>query len=299
MVKNIYSKYKFFVVKVTLSAFLALFLIECSAAQKVCLTSVIEKSDTYRYLFYKPVEYNENSDKKWPLIIYLHGKSACGDNLDKVRRYGLPFFLDKGMVVEALVAAPQCPEGKNWIADDWFLPFLRDIKEKYHVDDNHIYLTGMSLGGFGTFSLAIKYPYIFAAVAPLCGGGQPSTVCPMKDIPTWVFHGDQDEQVPLKRSEEMVDALKKCGGNPKFTILKGQPHDIHKTYNNPELYKWMLKQKRNGNVNDKQEVVQNMTHENKISPKEEKVIGQKKDKKSKKKKNANVEESEKIKVEFN
>lgn len=201
------------------------------------------KSTTYSYLLYKPDGYSE-INKKWPLIIYLHGRSACGNNLAKVRRYGMPFYLDRGMKIDAICIAPQCPAGKNWVSENWFLPFISELKNKYSIDENRIYLTGMSLGGFGAFSLAIKYPEIFAAVAPLCGGGQPATVCPMKDIPTWVFHGDRDEQVPLYRSTEMVEALRKCGGNPKYTILKGQPHDIHKTYGNIELYEWMLQQNK-------------------------------------------------------
>jgi predicted peptidase len=202
------------------------------------------KSINYSYLLYLPDKYNSKSDKKWPLIIYLHGKSACGSNLDKVRRYGMPFYLDRGMKLEAIAIAPQCPYGKNWVSENWFLPFLNEMKKKYPVDENRIYLTGMSLGGFGAFSLAIKYPDIFAAVAPLCGGGQPTTACPMKDIPTWVFHGDCDKQVPLIRSTQMVEAIRKCGGHPKYSILKGQPHDIHKTYGKEELYEWMLKQSK-------------------------------------------------------
>lgn len=228
--------------------FVTIWLTNLLAAQSPTTPARTEKSEYYKYLLYLPDKYKEDKDKSWPLIIYLHGKSACGNNLDKVRRYGLPFFLDRDMKVDAIVAAPQCPTGKNWVTDNWFITFLDDIKEKYHIDDSRIYLTGMSLGGFGTFSLAIKYPDLFAAVSPFCGGGQPQTVAPMKDIPTWVFHGDRDEQVPLKRSQEMVDAIKKCGGDPKFTILKGMPHDIHRNYNNPELYEWMLSHSKNGPV---------------------------------------------------
>ncbi len=231
-----------------LSLFVIIWLTSTLAAQTPTTPAKTEKSGSYKYLLYLPDQYKENKDKPWPLIIYLHGKSACGNNLAKVRRYGLPFYLDRDMKVEAVVAAPQCPMGKNWVTDNWFITFLDDIKKKYSIDENRIYLTGMSLGGFGTFSLTIKYPDIFAAVSPFCGGGQPQTVAPMKDVPTWVFHGDRDEQVPLRRSQEMVDAIKKCGGNPKFTILKGMPHDIHRNYNNPELYKWMLSHSKNGTV---------------------------------------------------
>jgi predicted peptidase len=287
--------------KFSLLAF-ALFHCFHSVSQTISCSVKIEKSELYKYLVYTPGDYSNNSEKKWPLIIYLHGRSACGSNFDKVRRYGLPFFMDRGMQLDAIVAAPQCPEGKNWVADNWFMPFLNDIKDKYNIEAERIYLTGMSLGGFGAFSIAIKYPDVFAAVVPLCGGGQPTIVCPMKDIPTWVFHGDKDELVPLKRSQEMVEALEKCGGNPKFTVLKGQPHDIHRTYNNPELYEWMLKQSKNIIMEDKGELVQNTTD---IGSKSNKNVLEKKKIRRVKKKQKNAaksfipEESEKIKVEFN
>lgn len=194
----------------------------------------------YHYLTYLPQQYDSTKHKRWPLVIYLHGKSACGNDLSKVSRYGLPFFMERGMHIDAVALAPQCPEGNNWTTEDWFTPFLKEVCKKYRIDTTRIYLTGMSLGGFGTWDLAIKYPRRFAAIAPLCGGGRPQQVCAIKDVPIWVLHGDLDEQVPIQRSEEMVEALRKCGGNPKFTVLKGFPHDIHRTYSDENLYKWML-----------------------------------------------------------
>lgn len=275
------------------------------AAQTPTTPAKTEKSDAYSYLLYLPDNYAENKDKPWPLIIYLHGQSACGNNLDKVRRYGLPFYLDREMKVDAIVAAPQCPANKNWVSDNWFMTFLKDIKEKYAVDATRIYLTGMSLGGFGTFSLAIQYPDIFAAVSPFCGGGQPVTVCPMKDIPIWVFHGDKDEQVPLRRSQEMVDALKKCGGNPKFSILKGMPHDIHRHYNNPELYAWMLSQSKTGIIETpeiaKNQNTDSLIQKEKPNKKESlRLFKRKKQKmnKAQEKPKETPEESEKLKFRF-
>ncbi len=214
----------------------------------------------YQYLTYLPQKYDSTRHKQWPLIIYLHGKSACGSDLDKVRRYGLPFFTDKGMQLDAVAVSPQCPLGKNWTSDNWLDPFLKEVTKKYRIDTCRIYLTGMSLGGFGTWGLAIKYPHRFAAIAPLCGGGKPQFVCAIKDVPVWALHGDQDEQVPIRRSEEMIDALRKCGGNPKFTVLKGFPHDIHRTYGDENLYKWMLQYSLNKRAkSDDREVASNDT----------------------------------------
>lgn len=214
-----------------------LFIVSGTIAAKPNIT----KTKRYPYLIYLPENFKHNSKVyEWPLIIYLHGRSACGNNLSKVRRYGLPFFADHGMQLDAIAVAPQCPAGKNWSMENWLEPLLKELEEKYNIDKNRIYLTGMSLGGFGTWDLAIKYPGKFAAIAPLCGGGKPQNVCALKDVPVWAFHGDRDEQVPFARTQEMVEALRKCGGTPVFTILKGFPHDIHRVFADENLYKWLL-----------------------------------------------------------
>ena len=202
-----------------------------------------ETVSLYKYLIYLPENYDANGMKRWPLIIYLHGKSACGSDLNKLKRYGIPFFIDRGMQFKAIVISPQCPGGKNWTTDNWFESLFEELNTKYHIDSTRIYLTGMSMGGFGAWDLAIKYPKRFAAVVPFCGGGRPQKVCAIKDVPIWVFHGNEDKQVPIERSAEMVQALIKCGGSPKFTILRGQGHDIHRTYADEKIYQWMYKQR--------------------------------------------------------
>lgn len=199
----------------------------------------------YHYLVYTPENYDSVGSKNWPLIIYLHGKSAGGNNLNKVRRYGIPFFIDRGMKFKAIVVSPQCPAGKNWTSERWFEPFYKELCAKYRIDSTRIYLTGMSMGGFGTWDLGIKYPNRFATLMPLCGGGKPQEVCAIKDVPIWVFHGDRDAKVPIRRSDEMVTALRKCGGNPKYTVLKGKGHDIHRQFADPSLYEWMMQYTNN------------------------------------------------------
>src|SRR5262249_12520812 len=115
----------------------------------------------------------------------------------------------------------------------------------YRVDKDRIYVTGLSMGGYGTWALATAYPKRFAAIAPICGGGDPSEDKRLKDIPIWVFHRAQDRGVPLRASQAMVDAIKKAGGNPKFTVYEDADHDSWtETYNNPKLYEWLLKHKR-------------------------------------------------------
>ncbi|HEY3390306.1 MAG TPA: hypothetical protein VGK38_12080, partial [Prolixibacteraceae bacterium] len=183
-----------------------------------------EKSKTYPYLAYLPDGYNKSNAKAWPLIIYLHGSSCKGNNLDRLKKYGPPFYLERGMNVDAIVISPQCPSNKNWTAGAWFESFYKELKDKYNIDPSRVYLTGMSLGGFGTWDIASRYPEYFAAIMPLCGGGQTRMVETLKDIPTWVFHGEVDKKVNLKRSVQMVDALQEIGSRPKFSVLKGQGH---------------------------------------------------------------------------
>jgi hypothetical protein len=230
--------------------YLLAFLFVCSHAKsQKDSTPVKSKYPKYHYLLYLPQQYDSDDARHWPLIIYLHGKSACGTDLGKVKRYGLPFFTDRGMSLDAIAVSPQCPEGKNWTSENWLNPILKELTTKYHIDTTRIYLTGMSLGGFGTWDLAIKYPHRFAAIAPLCGGGNPRLVGAIKEVPVWAFHGDHDQLVPINRSKEMIEALRKCGGYPKFTILKGFPHDIHRMYGDPNLYKWMLQYRLNVAMN--------------------------------------------------
>lgn len=230
---------------VMLTCFLALF--QHAKADKP-ETSKPSKKPVYNYLVYVPESYGSDKNKNWPLIIYLHGKSAGGNNLNKVKSYGLPFFIDRGLKLDAIVICPQCPSGKNWTTDNWFTPLYNELLEKYTIDTTRIYLTGMSMGGFGTWDLGIKYPNRFAILMPLCGGGKPHEVCAIKNVPTWVFHGSEDTRVPIRRSDEMVKALRNCGGNPKYTVLKGKGHDIHRQYADPELYQWMMQYTNNKRV---------------------------------------------------
>ncbi len=203
---------------------------------------IAEKSKTYPYLAYLPDGYDKAEAKAWPLIIYLHGSSCKGNNLERLKKYGPPFYLERGMGVDAIVISPQCPSNKNWTVGTWFESFYKELKDKYNIDPTRVYLTGMSLGGFGTWDIASRYPEYFAAIMPLCGGGNANMAETLKDIPTWVFHGEVDRKVNLKRSEQMVEALQDVGSRPKFSVLKGQGHGIQKVYSDQNIYKWLLSQ---------------------------------------------------------
>lgn len=193
----------------------------------------------YNYLISVPENYHKEPGKKWPVIFYLHGRHASGTNLKSLERYGLPYYLRTGKKIDFIVISPQCPWGKNWSSEDWFNPVYDEVASKLRVDDSRIYLIGMSMGGFGTWSLANRMPDRFAAISPMCGAGDVKWADNLRKIPTWVFHGTADRQIPISRSEVMVKALEKKNENLKFSRLVNQGHDISKQFNNDDLYAWL------------------------------------------------------------
>ncbi len=180
----------------------------------------------------------------WPLLLFLHGAGERGDDLDLVKKHGPPMLIEQGQEFPFIVVSPQCPTNRRWEPFE-LATLLDEIVEKYQVDEDRIYVTGLSMGGFGTWSLAAYQPDRFAALAPICGGGEPIMARLLRPIPTWVFHGAKDPIVPLERSTAMVEAIKAAGGDVKFTIYPDAGHDSWtESYANPELYEWLLQQKR-------------------------------------------------------
>ncbi|MCG3196717.1 MAG: hypothetical protein GHCLOJNM_01193 [bacterium] len=197
-----------------------------------------------QYLLYLPEEYGKEPDKKWPLILFLHGMGERGDDLEKVKEHGPPKLIAEGKQFPFIVVSPQCPRTQFWVTGQLFL-LLDEITEKYAVDKARVYLTGLSMGGFGTWAAAAEQPERFAAIAPICGGGEPAMAWRLRRTPIWAFHGAKDETVPLERSQQMVDAVKKAGGNVEFTLYPEAQHDSWtETYNNPKLYEWFLSHSR-------------------------------------------------------
>jgi predicted peptidase len=198
------------------------------------------------YLLFLPQGYGSRPDEKWPLILYLHGIGERGSDLSLVKTHGIPKIVNGRPDFPFVTVSPQCPDGTVWSEHHVALNgLLDDIVKTYAVDENRIYLTGNSMGGYGTWSLAAAYPQRFAALAPICGGGEPETACALKEVPVWAFHGAEDPAVDLQYGQEMVDALRACGGNVRFTVYCGVGHDSWtQTYDNPELYQWFLQQSR-------------------------------------------------------
>jgi predicted peptidase len=211
------------------------------------------RRETLHYLLYLPAD-DDTLDikpwKRWPLMLFLHGAGERGTDLKLVMHHGPPKLVREGQQFQFIIVSPQCPQNERWYTKLGLLTaLLNEVESNYAVDSSRIYLTGMSMGGFGTWALAIAHPDRFAAIAPVCGGGNPSQVCALRNVPVWCFHGAEDQIVLLKQSQEMVDALQACGGNVKFTIYPHTGHDSWtQTYANPFLYAWFLEHTRTNNV---------------------------------------------------
>lgn len=215
-----------------------------------------------KYRLLKPSPYHP--DRKVPLVIFLHGAGERGDDNLAQLKHGMADFCkrERREQYPCYILAPQCPTGKKWSDVDWSssksnLPaepsesmqlvfeVVETMIEDAPVDKNRIYITGLSMGGYGTWDALARKGRYFAAAAPICGGGDPQTVEQFKTVPIWCFHGDQDKGVPVSRSREMIEALKQAGGSPKYTEYPGVGHDSWtQTYRNPDFYAWLFAQHR-------------------------------------------------------
>jgi len=209
------------------------------------------------YLLYLPDGYGADSVKRWPLILFLHGAGERGNDIWKVAVHGPPKIDTTSTNFPFIVVSPLCPAGKIW-SDELLLALLDNIESTYAVDLHRVYLTGLSMGGYGTWSLGMKYPERFAAIAPICGGGQtipivlaqhgfdPDRLANLKALGVWAFHGGKDPVVPTNESVRMVDMLKTAGcTDVKLTIYPDALHDSWtQTYANPELFQWFLAHSR-------------------------------------------------------
>ena len=196
------------------------------------------------YLLYLPKEYRNDTITRWPLLLFLHGSGESGFDIKKVKAHGPAELADKGKQFPFIIVSPQSEVPSGWDVEILYR-LLKDIKKNYRVDEKRVYLTGLSMGGFGTWQFAMKYPDEFAAIAPVCGGGDTSNAWKLRNIAVWCFHGAKDDVVPPASSENMVKAAKRFNENVKFTLYPEANHnswDI--TYNNDSLYSWLLKQSK-------------------------------------------------------
>lgn len=198
----------------------------------------------YPYQLYLPKNY-ATTKQIFPLVIYLHGGSQKGTDLTKLNLYGLPKLVNQGRNFPFIIAAPQCPDGKFWSTDNWFDSLYTDLTSRYRIDKKRVYLTGISMGSYGTWQTAVAHPNTFAAIMPLCGGCDDSTqICKINRVPIWTFHGTADDLVGIDETARLVKRLNQCRGNVRFTRLQNEGHGIQYLYENPKLYLWLLRQRR-------------------------------------------------------
>ena len=203
------------------------------------------------YLLYLPGDYGRDPQAQWPLIVFLHGASERGDDPSVITRYSIPAFLTNTLDFPFVVLSPQSPLDNWWSNQTDVLNALLDqIQATYAIDPKRISLTGQSMGGYGTWAMALKYPARFAALVPVASGWDytneyvPYNICDLKNVPIWVFHGAQDESLPPDQITAMVQALQNCGGQVRFTLYPDADHlgSSNRAYADPELYEWLLQQ---------------------------------------------------------
>lgn len=201
----------------------------------------ISKKITFDYLAYTPKDWNK--DKKYPLLVFLHGAGERGDDVSLVGRHGPFKYANQGKEYPFVMVGPQCPSDKYWGNYlESLSAFLDEIIKEYNIDTNRIYLTGLSMGGTGTWHWLMAEPERFAAAAPICGTGICWYACRIANKPIWITHGTADATVPFDESERMVEFLKRSGGDPKFTVLEGVGHNAWDYAYTDELTEWFMKQ---------------------------------------------------------
>jgi predicted peptidase len=206
------------------------------------LQSKIDEGTGYPYLLFLPAGYP--GDAPWPMILFLHGVGERGTDLERLKAHGIPRAVEERPELPFVCVSPQCPTGASWSVQ-LLGELLAHALARYRVDPDRVYLTGLSMGGYGAWVLAADQPHRFAAVAPVCGGGDPRRAGRLRRVPVWTFHGAKDAVVPLSETLRMVEALERCGGDARLTVYPEAGHDSWtETYRNAELYEWFLSRRR-------------------------------------------------------
>ena len=238
---------------------------EVSSAQD--LLNQFEKltfqNETDESLNYRLLSPKIEKGKKYPLVLFFHGAGERGSDNQKQLIHGMKDFASEQVSGKyfPFVIAPQCPKNQQWVDVPWnakshtmpekpsnsmrlSLQLLEKFIETHPVDKNRVYVTGLSMGGYGTFDAISRKPGLFAAALPVCGGGDEKVADRIKALPIWIVHGDADRVVLPSRSTNMFDAIKKAGGKPKLTMIKGVGHNSWSaTYANPATYEWLFAQR--------------------------------------------------------
>lgn len=199
----------------------------------------VENNDGYSYWLYTPTVIEEQ-DTKLPVLVFLHGRSLSGSDLDRVKRYGVLKAMERGKEFQAIVVAPQTSNG--WDADR-VIDMVDEVLEAYGGNRNRVYVCGMSMGGYGTLDLAGTYPDRIAAAVAICGGGTVGLACNLGKVPVWIHHGNKDRIVPMSESKKIYQAIKQCNpdANATLTIVSGGTHgSVERLFHQDDIYDWMF-----------------------------------------------------------
>ncbi|MEI7683834.1 MAG: alpha/beta hydrolase-fold protein [Planctomycetota bacterium] len=226
---------------------LALVLVHGSAIEAQTGFLAKTHTDGAKYVVFVPHDFK--ADKAYPVILFLHSSGSTGDDGQKQTGNGLGNAIRKNEKAFPFIAVFPQSQKRTWKADSEdgkrALAIFDDVVKAYKTDPKRQYLTGLSMGGFGTWSMAAAHPDRWAAIAPICGGGDPTTATKFKNIPCWNFHGDADPTVKVDLSRNMIKALKDAGGAPRYSELPGVGHNAwDAAYGNPEFFTWLLEQKQ-------------------------------------------------------
>ena len=214
------------------------------------LNRVHKDSDGHEFKYVVFVPHDYKADKAWPTIMFLHGAGERGNDGEAQAKVGLaPAVRKREKAFPFIAVFPQCQPNKSWQAGspdaERAMAILAEVEKEFRVDADRVYLTGLSLGGMGTWSIGMKHPDRFAALVPVCGRGDNSQAAKIAKLPIWCFHGDADKSVSVEGSRSMIKAIKEAGGEPKYTEYPGVGHNSwDNAYGTDELYTWLLAQKR-------------------------------------------------------
>jgi len=193
------------------------------------------------FLVYLPPGYGSGA---WPLVVYLHGAGERGTDPNELRSWGPFAAVQNGLHIPGIVIGPQCRPDSGWSPDS-IMQLVEHAASRYNVNRDRIYVVGFSMGAYGTWQTAASNPDVFAAIVPICGGGSLENAKALAKVPTWAFHGDKDNVVPLVESQSMVEAMLAAGGQPKMTVIPEAGHGIvNDVCCRLELWNWLFQQRR-------------------------------------------------------
>lgn len=224
--------------------FIVILISICWSLNSIAQLEAVQGKADYPFLLNLPSDSVLNS--KPPILIFLHGRSLSGNNLEIVKRYGIINEIIRGREIPAIVIAPQVMMGKSWEADK-ILSVLQYVQSLYNTDSSRVYVSGMSLGGYGTLHFAGKYPELVAGAVALCGGGNVIDAPKLAQIPLWIEHGVPDKAVPIAESDKIANAIKAYNQGVNLTYVRNPTAthgSLERIFHSDQFYEWLFKQEK-------------------------------------------------------